>query len=261
MKLGIITSHNAAGIKYVRDLGLEYAEMDVNAENIDYLFNEEESIASAMRQHSVKLSAIGRWGTLRIDAQGNINKDEQTKEFMLIDFCRRNGCPVYMLTMNYVDSISYYENLTVSIKYFESLIAYAADDVKICVVNCSWNNYVTSPKEWAIILGHLPKLGIKFDSSHAINAGRDYRAEAAHWGDRFYHVHLKGTININGWHLDDPPAGLDMTNWPELLSILWAKKYQGVLSLEPHSAIWQGELGDKGILYSVEYFKKLLLEA
>ena len=261
MKLGIITGHNAAGIKYVRDLGLEYAEMDVNAENIDYLFAEEAGIAAAMEKYGVKLSAVGRWGTMRIGSEGEIIASEQAKEFALIDFCRRNGCPVYMLTMNYVDSISYYANLTASIKYFEALIEYAADDVKICVVNCSWNNYVTGPKEWSIILGHLPKLGIKFDSSHSINGGRDYRAEAADWGERFYHVHLKGTINIGGRHIDDPPAGLDMTNWPELLSILWAKKYQGVLSLEPHSMIWQGELGDKGIKYSIEYFKKLLFKA
>ena len=260
MKLGIITSHNADGIKYVRDLGLGYAELDVNAEEIDYLFKEEAGIASAMKEYNVSLSAVGRWGVVRINEDGSLNEAQLKKEFALIDFCRRNGCPVYMLTMNYVETISYLSNLNASVKYFESLIAYAGDDVKIAVVNCHWNNYITGPKEWSIVLGHLPKLGIKFDSSHSINAGHDHRAEADSWGDRFYHVHLKGTININGKHVDDPPAGLDMTNWPELISILRAKKYTGVLSLEPHSMIWQGELGDKGVRYSVDYFKKLLFE-
>ncbi|MDD2268610.1 MAG: TIM barrel protein [Eubacteriales bacterium] len=260
MKLGIITSHNADGIKYVRDLGLGFAEMDVNAENIDYLFAEEAGIAAAMKEHNVSLSAVGRWGIAKIADDGSIIESEQKKEFTLIDFCRRNGCPVYMLTMNYVNSISYFSNLKSSMSYLEALINYAGDDVKVCVVNCHWNNYITGPKEWSIFLGHLPKLGIKFDSSHSINGGGDYRAEAADWGDRFYHVHLKGTINIGGRHIDDPPAGLDMTNWPELISILRAKKYSGVLSLEPHSAVWQGEIGDKGVRYSIDYFKKLLFE-
>lgn len=260
MKLGIITGHDSTGIKYVRDLGLGYAEMDVNAENIDYLFEAESGIAAAMKEYDVELSAVGRWGIIKVDKNGDIIEAEQKKEFALIDFCRRNGCGVYMLTMNYVDELSYLANLNASVRYLESLIDYAGDDVKVCVVNCSWNNYIVGDKEWDIILGHIPKLGIKFDSSHSINGGRDYRAEAARWGERFYHVHLKGTININGERLDDPPAGLDMTNWPELISILLAKGYDGVLSLEPHSSVWQGELGAKGIEYSIKYFKNLLFQ-
>ncbi|HBL85225.1 MAG: hypothetical protein A2Y17_03255 [Clostridiales bacterium GWF2_38_85] len=258
MKLGIITDHNAAGIQKVRKYGLDYAEMDVNADDISYIFNEEAGIKKAMQENSVEMSAIGRWGRPRINNDGSINLKEQKQEFDLIDLCKRLSCPVYMLTVNYVDGISYYSNITAAINYISSLIDYAKDEVKVCVVNCSWNNYVTNPREWSIILRHLPKLGIKFDSSHSINGGRDYRAEALEWGDRFYHVHLKGTVNINGVHLDDPPAGMDMTNWPELISILRAKKYKGVLSLEPHSGIWQGELGEQGIKYSIEYFKKLL---
>jgi sugar phosphate isomerase/epimerase len=75
-----------------------------------------------------------------------------------------------------------------------------------------------------------------------------------------YHIHLKGTINSGGIHLDDPPAGMDMINWPAFVSVFRRFGYDGVLSIEPHSATWTGELGEKGLKYTIKYFKSLLFE-
>lgn len=36
--------------------------------------------------------------------------------------------------------------------------------------------------------------------------------------------------------------------------------YDKGLSIEPHSSTWQGELGEKGISYTTEHIKKLLIE-
>jgi sugar phosphate isomerase/epimerase len=58
--------------------------------------------------------------------------------------------------------------------------------------------------------------------------------------------------------VDDPPAGMDSINWGALLSVLRKYRYDGMLSIEPHSETWQGELGEKGIRFTIEYFKKLL---
>ena len=66
------------------------------------------------------------------------------------------------------------------------------------------------------------------------------------------------TVNVNGKHVDDPPAGMDGTNWGALISILHKHGYNGMLSIEPHSSTWQGELGEKGLRFSIDYFKKLL---
>ena len=175
--------------------------------------------------------------------------------------CAVLGCPVYITGCNYVDGLSYYQNVSADISYFHSLIDYAAGRVKLCVYNCSWNNYVNKPHEWDIINDHLKALGIKFDPSHTVNGGRDYLSEAALYGANFDHVHLKGTLNIDGRHIDDPPAGMDMINWGALLSILRKYNYQGMLSIEPHSATWQGELGEQGLKYTIDYFKKLLFIA
>ncbi len=209
----------------------------------------------------MKLGAVGRWGRDRITADGSICAKEQKDEFDLIDMCAELGCPVYITGCNYVDGLSYYQNVSAAIAYFQSLIDYAAGRVKLCVYNCSWNNYVNKPHEWDIINDHLKALGIKFDPSHTVNGGRDYLSEAALYGANFDHVHLKGTLNIDGRHIDDPPAGMDMINWGALLSILRKYNYQGMLSIEPHSATWQGELGEQGLKYTIDYFKKLLFIA
>ena len=260
MKLGMISpSHDAAGIQRIKALGLDYAEFDVNADDISYLNRAE--IRKALSETGVKLGAVGRWGRDRITADGSICAKEQKDEFDLIDMCAELGCPVYITGCNYVDGLSYYQNVSAAIAYFQSLIDYAAGRVKLCVYNCSWNNYVNKPHEWDIINDHLKALGIKFDPSHTVNGGRDYLSEAALYGANFDHVHLKGTLNIDGRHIDDPPAGMDMINWGALLSILRKYNYQGMLSIEPHSATWQGELGEQGQKYTIDYFKKLLFIA
>lgn len=260
MKLGMISpSLDAAGIQRIKALGLDYAEFDVNADDISYLNRAE--IRKALSETGVKLGAVGRWGRDRITADGSICAKEQKDEFDLIDMCAELGCPVYITGCNYVDGLSYYQNVSAAIAYFQSLIDYAAGRVKLCVYNCSWNNYVNKPHEWDIINDHLKALGIKFDPSHTVNGGRDYLSEAALYGANFDHVHLKGTLNIDGRHIDDPPAGMDMINWGALLSILRKYNYQGMLSIEPHSATWQGELGEQGLKYTIDYFKKLLFIA
>ena len=42
-------------------------------------------------------------------------------------------------------------------------------------------------------------------------------------------------------------------------AILCAQGYEGRLSIEPHSANWQGELGEKGLDYTIRYFRALEL--
>lgn len=259
MKLGMIAPgmHDRASVEKVASYGLKYAEFDVNADDISYLKPQE--IKDALAEFDVKLCAVGRWGRDRINPDGSINKKEQKDEFDLIDLCAYTGCPVYITGCNYVSGLSYFDNISAAIQYFRSLIDYAAGRVKICTYNCHWNNYIDKPHEWDIVHDHLKDLGIKFDPSHTINGGRDYMSEAAKYAPRFDHVHIKGTINIDGQHIDDPPAGMDTVNWGALMSILRKNRYDGMLSIEPHSATWQGELGEKGLKYTIRYMNSLLL--
>ena len=66
------------------------------------------------------------------------------------------------------------------------------------------------------------------------------------------------TLNIDGVHVEDPPAGLDEVNWRAVLGLLYAKGYDGMLSIEPHSHTWQGDIGDWGVDYTIDYISTML---
>ncbi|MDF2700611.1 MAG: hypothetical protein K0Q49_2170, partial [Haloplasmataceae bacterium] len=207
-------------------------------------------------KYDLKISSIGRWGVNRIDQNGIIEAELQVS-YNLIDACAKLGCNVFVCGCNYVNEISYYQNITYALSYFAKLNEYGkTKDVKIAIYNCRWNNFVYNNDTWKIILTHIKDLGIKYDPSHCIYDGGNYLSEICNWGDRILHFHLKGSLYIDNHRVDDPPAGLDQTNWNAVMGLLIAKGYDGVLSIEPHSHIWTGELGNKGIDYTIEYFKK-----
>lgn len=263
MKLGIIRDFEAnnwdeAIFQSVQQRGLEFIELCINYDrNVeDYIHNNEALLAN-LQKYNLAIGSVGRWGAERILPEGEINPTVLKDEEKLIRWCREIGCGVYVTGCNEIEGRSFYQNCSSAIQYFSKLLEFGKEyGVKIAVYNCRWNNFVHSDPAWEVIHGHLPELCIKYDCSHTVCAGGDYMSETVKWGKRFAHVHIKGTIVVNGEHVDDPPAGLDMINWPQYMGLLYAVGYNGGLSIEPHSSTWRGELGEKGIDFTVQYFKE-----
>lgn len=260
MQLGIIGWINEESFSKAKARGLDFIELDVNNRAEEFLAHVED-IKKYTSDYGMPIAAIGRWGENKLGLSGEILEDELALECRLIDAAAELGCPVYMTGCNRVEGISYYENITGAIHYFEKLLAHGKEKgVKIATYNCRWNNFVHSGMAWKLIHGHLPELGIKYDPSHCIYDGSgDYLGEVKEWGHRFYHVHIKGSLKVNGERVDDPPAGLDQTNWGAFMGMLYQKGYTGGLSIEPHSPTWSGELGEKGIDFTVSYMKQLIV--
>lgn len=125
-----------------------------------------------------------------------------------------------------------------------------------------------------------------------------YLEEAMEWGGSFGYVHIKGVIQqglsqepvhmevfrliqkfpelretlfssqlftnsgpfaYNFTSYDNPPAGLDAINWRAFFAALYQHGYNGDLSIEPHSRTWRGELGEKGVKYTIKYIRDLML--
>ncbi|HBQ64077.1 MAG TPA: hypothetical protein DD727_03975 [Clostridiales bacterium] len=167
------------------------------------------------------------------------------------------GCGVFVCGCNYIPELSYYENCTAAIRLFQRLMERGkALGVRIATYNCRSNNFVCEPMAWKIIHGHLKDLGIKYDPSHSIYDGGDYLTETAEWGSRFLHVHIKGSLRIGGRKFDDPPAGLDETDWGQFIAILIARGYDAGLSIEPHSPNWTGERGNRGVDFTIRYLRE-----
>ena len=268
MKLGIIAAPAEKSFISAQKRGLQFLEFCLNAGKdpsiIDYTgvntFCEKvDEIKGWTAEYGVEVGSIGTWGFNRINKDGSIIADELEASCRLIDAASRLGCKNYVCGCNYVDQLSYYQNCTAAIEFFSKLMEYASGKgVRISSYNCRWNNFVHSPMAWTVIHGHLKELGIKFDPSHTRYDGGDYLKEMEDWGDRFYHVHIKGSLVIDGKRFDDPPAGMDQTDWGSFMAVLYAKKYQEGLSIEPHSANWRGELGEKGVDYTIEYIRRMM---
>jgi len=244
--------------QHVASFGLKAVEFDYNGGNDpDDLLEDADDICSWIEKYDVKVMAIGRWGADKFDEEGKPDEEELQNSYKLIDACAIFGTPVFITGVNYVDALSFDANCDNAVDFLQKLVDYGKEKgVKICVYNCDWSNFVREPKTWEAVLGRVPELGIKYDPSHCINVhGGNCLEEIAEWGGRIYHVHLKGTLNFGGKHLDDPPAGLDMVNWNAVMGLLYKHKYEGMLSIEPHSSTWRGELGEWGIQYTINYFK------
>jgi len=264
MQLGIITDNrkwDESEFIEAKKRGLKFLEYCVNID-IDALrfAARKEEFKGYVDKHGVGVGSVGRWGSDRINPDGTINEEEYKITEALIDFCEYVGCKVFVMGCNAPEGRTLYDNIVSAVNLFRKVVDYGEKhNVKIAVYNCDWNNFIYEEKMWDIILPAVPGLGIKFDASHAIHRKSDWEKQMRDYGNKFYHVHLKGVQYINGQLYDNPPAGLDQMNWGSYFNLIYLLKYDRTMSIEPHSAFWQGEIGEKGIDYSVEYLRKFLL--
>lgn len=263
MQLGIIAPAEEGSFIQAQQRKLRFLEFCVNeGDDVDSFCGRVGEFAAWKAQYGIGIGSIGRWKSIRIDRKGGIIQEELHRCFKLIDAAAELQCPSFVVGCNYVDELSLYDNCTAAIGFFSELLAYASPkNVRISTYNCRKVNFVHSPDIWRIIHGHLPQLGIKYDPSHAVFFGGDYLQETLDWGHRFYHVHLKGSLLINGAKVDEPPAGMDQTDWPSFLATLRAAGYNAGLSIEPRKSALPDHLADKGVDFSASYFRKMLLES
>ena len=261
MRLGrIYFDHTVEGYKKVKENGLDFVEICCNYDkDIDFVVGEKERFKSVIEESGVEIACLGKWNH-ELLKDGKIDHEKLSSYKALLDAAIYLGSRTFVCGCNYDNSISLYKNYTNMIEVFGTLLDHAkGKNIKIAVENCDWNNYVVSPREWEVILGELPELCIKYDPSHAYNRGDNYLDEISDWAHRFAHVHIKGTTIAGKNPVDDPPAGMDDLRWGSIFSILYARGYDGDLSIEPHSATWRGELGDAGVAFTRDYIRQFIL--
>lgn len=261
MELGIIYSYDEESFARAKELGLSFLEICYNVGNeVEDLKEDVEEIKANIKKYGVGIGSMGRWGSDKINKDGSLIEEELQNNRELVDIAAQLGCKVFNTGVNYVEELSFFDNINCALKFLGELCDYAAQKgVTIATYNCRWNNYIVDPQTWQLVHGAIPGLGIKYDPTHCINDGSgNYLQEVLDWGARFAHVHIKGTLNIGGCHVDDPPAGLDMIDWRSFMGLLYKHGYDKTLAIEPHSATWRGELGDRGVEYTVNYIKPML---
>lgn len=260
MRLGRIQNRfKADGFDLVKEQGLEFIELCCNYEEImKNVINGKEIIKGEIARTGIDVAAVGRWNH-DIQENGVIVPERLEVYLELMETAIEIGAKIFVVGCNYDKSISLFRNYENAISFFRTLIERADGRIKVAVQNCGWNNFITSPKQWEVVLGELPELYIKYDASHAYNRGEDYLGQLSDWCHRVAYVHIKGTVHAGSKAVDDPPAGMDDLNWPSLFAILYGRGYDGDLSIEPHSKTWEGELGHAGVLFTRDYIRKFML--
>jgi Sugar phosphate isomerases/epimerases len=300
MKLGIIVPPAAESFEKAKGFGLEFVEFDLNPVDywghpLDKIEAAKEEIKAASEKTGVEIAAVGRWASQIVDPDGNIIEEEWEAVKHVIDLAGYWGAKHYLCSVNYAPNISYYKNITLSIKILKDIVAYAeSKGLKTSIVNCEMgSNYIRTPEQWKLVLNEVPGLTIKYDPSHSFVHGGDkgaYIKEGLEWGSRFGYCHVKGVIQYgespehrnmflmgmlkkhpelkdellelykeSGSNYDNPPAGIDTIDWRGFFAVLYKYDYDGYLAIEPHSMTWQGEKGDKGIQYTVKYIRDLMI--
>lgn len=300
MKLGMIYPCDVRSFDNAKDLGLDFVEFDLN--HPDYwgtsiirdIMPMADSIAAKAKETGVFVGAVGRWGSQVIDNDGNVIEEEFAEVKAGIDFCEIVGCENFLVSVNYVNNLTYYKNITASINYLNMVVEYAkSKNVTVSIVNCMMGgNYIRTPAQWDLVLDEVPGLKIKYDPSHSFVHGGEngaYMKESLLYGNRFGYIHIKGVVQTGDseeastWdkhdlakkhpelkdeimqsgyghdNYDNPPAGLDAINWRGFFGAIYKHDYDGLLSIEPHSASWHGEKGDKGVKYTINYIRSLMI--
>ena len=262
MKLGIINNKpNRESLAYVKGLGLSFIEMcNNNNDETRYCHEHIGQYISDVREADLTIGSIGRWNSA-MNVGGKVNEEEFAIVSETLEDAITAGAPTFVCGCNYDKSVSLFKNYSAAIEIFGRFLEKArGTGTQVAVYNCDWNNFVNNMEAWKIVLGELPDLKIKFDASHSYHAGRDYMREISDWGDRFAHVHIKGAVVTGGRYVDDPPAGIDDLKWPSIFAALYARGYDGCLSIEPHSAAWMFDTarGKAGVRYTVEYISKFI---
>ncbi len=260
MRLGRIqNNYTKEGFDLVKNSGLDFIEICRNsAEEAQDLIDKKESVQALISETGIDVSCVGRWNH-SLNEGGKINGEKQAQYIALLDTAIDLGAKTFVCGCNYDSSVSLFRNYENAISFFGALLERAkGKNIRVAIQNCDWNNFVHSPAQWDVILGELPELCLKFDASHAYNRNQNYLEQLAKWCDRVAHIHIKGTVHA-GCQVDDPPAGMDDILWRPLFAILYARKYDGDLSIEPHSATWQGALGDAGVAFTQKFIRQFML--
>ena len=50
-----------------------------------------------------------------------------------------------------------------------------------------------------------------------------------------------------------------MTDWNSVFEILYTKDYNGTVSIEPHSSMWNGKKGQWGIDFTINKFRPYIM--
>lgn len=194
-----------------------------------------EEVKALLREYALRPSAMGVSGE-----STPADLDGFGKEF---SFAAAIGCPYYIA---HLSPLRYGDREAIESfrqKWLPICRLAGESGVQVLVQSCGLD-----PESWDIMLDAVPLMGLKYDPSFSVQAGRNYRMEVVKYGKFIRHVHSKDEIALQRTtdfasgihHFRYVPSGMGDIHWGSIIALLYESGYTGDIAIEPHSEFWFG---------------------
>jgi len=154
------------------------------------------------------------------------------------------------------------EGIKAFLGVWEEVAKYARDKgITLCVQSCG-----QTPQSWDIIFSRIDGIGLKYDPSFSLQAGRSYASEIVKYGKLIKHVHVKDevifeqTTDFNQGLKPHRyvPAGMGDMRWGTVIALLYEEGYTGDFAIETHSAYWGSNM-EKDLILSKRHLEQFIV--
>lgn len=178
-----------------------------------------------------------------------------------IDFVAKAGATLYV---PHAPNLAYddKEKIKKFLDVWHEANKYAKDKgVTLCVQSCG-----QTPQSWDIIFSRIDGIGLKYDPSFSLQAGRSYASEIVKYGKLIKHVHVKDEVVFE--QTTDfsqglkphryVPAGMGEIKWGTVIALLYEEGYAGDFAIETHSAYWGSNM-EKDLILSKRHLEQFIV--
>ena len=256
MQLGFLTDGRVDDVTFAARQGFDCLELALFGDTP--LFQNSRDLRQALGDEDIDLPAVSLFG------QNYFHEDRaEAQRFAdrlhrVTDLAAELGAGLLVFgTGSTPPGATDADKVRAAVEHFGPAVSEAqARGLQVAFYNCHWENVIDRPAAWDNALPLLPGVGVKFDPSHPLQAGRDWKAELLAAGPHLRHAHAKDVLKVGGKFISDPNPGLGDIRWEEFFGILYHVGYDGAVCIEPHSPVYTGERRHGFLELSQDYLRR-----
>lgn len=257
MQLGFLTDGNVADVTFAAAEGFDCLELALFGDT--RLFEDHAAFRSALADNGIALAAVSLFGQNYFDTEKGAACLDRLRR--VLDLTASLGAPIVVFGTGTPPGRSHREKGVNGAIHLSSILTDAFDrNLTPAFYNCHWENWIDRPEVWEVTMPMREGVGIKFDPSHPIQAGRDWKVELVAAGPRLVHTHAKDVLSVGGKFLSDPNPGFGDIRWEEFFGILYHLEYDGAVCIEPHSPLYTGPRRYEFLRLSGRYLRRFILK-
>lgn len=255
MQLGFLTDGRVEDVAFAARERFDCVELALFGDTP--LFDDCRAFARALADHGIALAAVSLFGQNYFHAAEAERQKLGERLRRVTDLALALGAPLLIAGTGTPPGSGEEAQCLAAVEHLRPAIQAAqARGLKVAFYNCHWENVIDRPAAWERALRELPGVGIKFDPSHPIQGGRDWKAELLAAGPHLMHAHAKDVLQVGGKFVADPNPGLGDIRWEEFFGILYHVGFDGAVCIEPHSALYTGPRRYDFLKLSGQYLRR-----